>query len=484
MTYPTNYGLDNCAVHSTNLGPYCADESGRPLPGRPDWCSPGNQWCYVDTDRCTDARGNYMMSSLSSYFAGVAMYYSYGTCGGSHNTFDAWVGSTTECTMEEALSLVETLENYVNSTALTLERSWETYSGYASTPQCRDHKSCPDDLCYECQSMTNWNYPVDFAAANERWRCGESQTSREAREMVCMARDIEGAWNQVAQKEYDDTSRVAFQYFGTQDIGGFAQWPWGKYCTGTYDPRFRPWYSTAASGPKDVVIVVDTSGSMGAGRRVEMAREATKKVIDTLAWTDYATVVTFGSSAVSKSTLLEPMDDLHKANLKRWATTNVHSNGGGTNFRLAFDKAFDVFDASAQASWSSGSDCEKVILFMTVSFIVSSFLPDCIPANSSISECLIGPSGWCISRLRPQQHPNRSHTAWRPHLLLHPRQRCRSDSAEEYRLPKRWCLPTCPRLWRPRERHGLILQGIGRRHLQNSEPTATLGELLWLFHGR
>ena len=40
-----------------------------------------------------------------------------------------------------------------------------------------------------------------------------------------MAREIEGAWNQVAQKEYDDTSRVAFQYFGTQDIGGFAQWP-------------------------------------------------------------------------------------------------------------------------------------------------------------------------------------------------------------------------------------------------------------------
>ena len=71
-------------------------------------------------------------------------------------------------------------------------------------------------------------------------RCGEDQTSREAREMVCMAREIEGAWNHVAAKEYDDTSRVAFQYFGSQEIGGFAQWPWGAYCTGSYDPRFRP----------------------------------------------------------------------------------------------------------------------------------------------------------------------------------------------------------------------------------------------------
>ena len=365
MLYPTNFGLNNCAAHSTNLAPYCADAAGRPLPGRPDWCNPGNQWCYVDTDYCRDAQGNYMMSSRSSYFPGASMYYSYGTCGGARNTFDAWASSTTECTMDEALGLVETLENYVNSTALTLERSWETYSGYDTIPQCNDHKSCPNALCYECQPAPNWNYPVDFAGANERWRCGESQTSREAREMVCMAREVEGAWNQVAQKEYDDTSRVAFQYFGTQDIGGFAQWPWGQYCTGTYDPRFRPWYATAASGPKDVVIIVDTSGSMASGSRVEMAKGATLKVIDTLAWTDYATVVTFGSSAESKSSVLEPMNDDNKANLKLWTATNIHSSGGGTNFAVAFATAFQVFDSSTDSSTSSGSNCEKVILFMT-----------------------------------------------------------------------------------------------------------------------
>ena len=306
-----------------------------------------------------------MMSSLSSYFPGAYMYYSYGTCGGARNTFDSWAGSTTECTMEEALGLVETLENYVNSTAVTLERSWETYSEYTSTPQCNPHKSCPESACYECRNAENWNYPVDFSAANERWRCGESQTTRDAKEMTCMAREIEGAWNQVAQKEYDDTSRVAFQYFGTQDIGGFAQWPWGEYCTGSYDPRFRPWYSTAASGPKDVVIVVDTSGSMGNGNRVQMAKDATKKVIDTLAWTDYATVVTFGSNARAKSSTLEPMDDSTKAALKNWASSNIHSSGGGTHFTNAFNKAFQVFAHSSTSSTSSGSNCEKVILFMT-----------------------------------------------------------------------------------------------------------------------
>jgi len=226
-TYPARFGLSDCAAHSSNLEPFCADASGNALPGRPDWCSPDNAWCYIDADRCNDASGRYMMSSLSSYFPGTSMYYSYGTCGGARNTFDAWADSgRTNCTMEEALGLVETLEKYVNSTALTLERSWQTYSEYTSTPQCHDHKSCPEgDACYECGNAEGWDYEVDFSAANERWRCGESQTSRDAREMVCMAREVEGAWNQVAQKEYDDTSRVAFQYFGTQDIGGFAQWP-------------------------------------------------------------------------------------------------------------------------------------------------------------------------------------------------------------------------------------------------------------------
>jgi Mg-chelatase subunit ChlD len=39
--------------------------------------------------------------------------------------------------------------------------------------------------------------------------------------------------------------------------------------TGSYDPRFRPWYSAAASVPKAVIVIVDSSGSMQSGGKMQ-----------------------------------------------------------------------------------------------------------------------------------------------------------------------------------------------------------------------
>ena len=74
--------------------------------------------------------------------------------------------------------------------------------------------------------------------------------------------------------EYWDTFSVSppFMYYGSDD-GVFRMFPgtpskcdFGMF---DYDPRIRPWYVGASSGPKDVVLVLDTSGSMtNAGRMV------------------------------------------------------------------------------------------------------------------------------------------------------------------------------------------------------------------------
>ena len=93
-----------------------------------------------------------------------------------------------------------------------------------------------------------------------------------------------------------------------------------------YPPRTPTRYAGAASTPKDVVIVIDVSGSMShevsPGRtRLDDAKEAAKWVVNTLSWVDYATVIFFASSAgtvgPSTSALMMRMNVENRALLKR-----------------------------------------------------------------------------------------------------------------------------------------------------------------------
>ena len=58
-----------------------------------------------------------------------------------------------------------------------------------------------------------------------------------------------------------------------------------------------PWYVAAASGPKDVILVLDVSGSMSFLNRLNIMKEAAKTVIETLSFVDFVGIVKFASSA-------------------------------------------------------------------------------------------------------------------------------------------------------------------------------------------
>lgn len=63
-----------------------------------------------------------------------------------------------------------------------------------------------------------------------------------------------------------------------------------------YDPRYRPWYVTAASGGKNVILFIDTSKSME-GDKLTLAKEAAKSVLTTFSNNDFIGVVSFNSQA-------------------------------------------------------------------------------------------------------------------------------------------------------------------------------------------
>lgn len=70
-----------------------------------------------------------------------------------------------------------------------------------------------------------------------------------------------------------------------------------------FDCRTRSWYIEAASSPKDVLILLDTSGSMtGIGK--EIARHVINNILDTLGNNDFVNIITFSEEINEVSALI------------------------------------------------------------------------------------------------------------------------------------------------------------------------------------
>ena len=115
----------------------------------------------------------------------------------------------------------------------------------------------------------------------------------------------------------------------------------------------------ATSGPKDVVLILDLSGSMGSANRMALMQDAAKQVVGTLTIHDYVNVVPFSSSAnILLGTTLLQATTANKDKLLN-AIDNL-ALGGYTNFEAGFRKAFQLF-----GSIEHTSNCHKAILFLT-----------------------------------------------------------------------------------------------------------------------
>ena len=151
---------------------------------------------------------------------------------------------------------------------------------------------------------------------------------------------------------------VRWQYVGTYN-GIFRGYPGQKNCA-NYDPRIRPWYVGAATGAKNLILVMDISGSMNTGGKLKIAKEAAKNVVSTLNNFDWVGMVTFSNVADSYK------DKLLEANSENIKNLDSYIDGikasGGTNFDQGFRKAFDLLNNTNQQEHGTG--CQTVILFI------------------------------------------------------------------------------------------------------------------------
>eukprot|EP00111_Clytia_hemisphaerica_P021737 TCONS_00063925-protein len=118
-----------------------------------------------------------------------------------------------------------------------------------------------------------------------------------------VVRDIQWtkALNKIFQNNFEQYSGLSWQYFGTVE-GVHRQFPgreWPLPSNGfpdLYDARRRPWYIQGANSPKNVIILIDRSGSL-LGSRIEIASYAARILVETLTTNDFFHVITFNEES-------------------------------------------------------------------------------------------------------------------------------------------------------------------------------------------
>lgn len=186
------------------------------------------------------------------------------------------------------------------------------------------------------------------------------------RNVQCLANPMGRYFMTFIEEYYDDDMRFGEMLYGDQASGALVLWPGdGQWCssTGGYDPRGRPWYAGATTGPKDLVIVVDVSGSMLEQGRGDLVRGAIYKVLNTVGENDWLTIVAFSGvvETYKYEDRLWPMTDKNLERMKAWVDSLTTS--GGKDFHIAFEATFKVLTESRAKGFTSS--CSTSILFIS-----------------------------------------------------------------------------------------------------------------------
>ncbi|XP_060734198.1 voltage-dependent calcium channel subunit alpha-2/delta-1 isoform X3 [Tachysurus vachellii] len=175
------------------------------------------------------------------------------------------------------------------------------------------------------------------------------------------------ALEDVFKKNKDEDPTLLWQVFGSAT--GLARYypasPW-KDARKTpskvdlYDVRRRPWYVQGAASPKDMLILVDASGSVS-GLTLKLIRTSVSEMLETLSDDDYVNVVYFNTKVDN----IACFNHLVQANVRnkkilKDAVQNITAKGI-TNYTKGFEFAFkQLSDQNA-----TRANCNKIIMLFT-----------------------------------------------------------------------------------------------------------------------
>uniref|UniRef100_A0A3Q1JZ33 VWFA domain-containing protein n=1 Tax=Anabas testudineus TaxID=64144 RepID=A0A3Q1JZ33_ANATE len=173
------------------------------------------------------------------------------------------------------------------------------------------------------------------------------------------------ALNDVFIENFQKDPTLTWQYFGSS-TGFFRlypgiQWIPDENGVSTFDCRNRNWYIQAATSPKDVVIVVDVSGSMK-GLRLTIAKHTINTILDTLGENDFVNIIAYSDyvryvEPCFKGTLVQA--DLDNREHFKLLIDGIHVKGEG-KVKNAMKESFRILNEVCQ-----GSLCNQAIMLIT-----------------------------------------------------------------------------------------------------------------------
>ncbi|XP_061891819.1 voltage-dependent calcium channel subunit alpha-2/delta-1-like [Entelurus aequoreus] len=175
------------------------------------------------------------------------------------------------------------------------------------------------------------------------------------------------ALEDVFKRNREDDPTLLWQVFGSAT--GLARYypasPWmdarkTPSKIDLYDVRRRPWYIQGAASPKDMLILVDASGSVS-GLTLKLIRTSVSEMLETLSDDDYVNVVYF-NTRVKKTACFDHLVQANVRNKKllKDAVQNITAKGI-TNYTKGFEFAFEQLSATNV----SRANCNKIIMLFT-----------------------------------------------------------------------------------------------------------------------
>ncbi|KAM4582396.1 voltage-dependent calcium channel subunit alpha-2/delta-2a isoform 3-T3 [Fundulus diaphanus] len=176
-------------------------------------------------------------------------------------------------------------------------------------------------------------------------------------------------WTQALERVFienrRDDSSLRWQVFGsaTGVTRYYPATPWrAPNKIDLYDVRRRPWYIQGASSPKDMVIIVDVSGSVS-GLTLKLMKTSVMEMLDTLSDDDYVNVAKFNEKAEAVVPCFRTLVQANVRNKKIFKEAVMHMQAKGTtDYKSGFTFAFEQL---LNESSAPRANCNKMIMMFT-----------------------------------------------------------------------------------------------------------------------